>query len=65
MQPPPSRKDTVSFQCRQESCPCHTDKWCIAEKGTFDELFKRQKSGEFSSEIEFFYTPPKWNNFTM
>ena len=58
MQPPPSRKDTVSFQCRQESCPCHTDKWCIAEKGTFDELFKRQKSGKFPIEIELIHTPP-------
>ena len=32
--------------------------WHIAEKETFDELFNRQKSGEFPAEIELFYTPP-------
>ena len=32
--------------------------WHIAEKETFDELFKRQKSGKFPAEIELFYTPP-------
>ena len=32
--------------------------WHIAEKETFDELFNRQKSGEFPAEIELFHTPP-------
>ena len=32
--------------------------WHIAEKETFNELFKRQKSGKFPAEIELFYTPP-------
>ena len=32
--------------------------WHIAEKDTFDELFKRQKSGKFPIEIELIHTPP-------
>ena len=32
--------------------------WHIAEKDTFDELFKQQKSGEFPAEIELIHTPP-------
>ena len=32
--------------------------WHIAEKETFDELFNRQKSGEFPAEIELIHTPP-------
>ena len=32
--------------------------WHIAEKDTFDELFNRQKSGEFPAEIELIHTPP-------
>ena len=32
--------------------------WHIAEKDTFDDLFNRQKSGEFPAEIELIHTPP-------
>ena len=64
MQHPPSRKDAASFQRLQVSCPCHTDKWYIAEKDTFDEFWDRQVDNEFPAEIELFYTPPEWNNFT-
>ncbi len=32
--------------------------WHIAEKYTFDELFKQQKFGKFPNEIELIYTPP-------
>ena len=32
--------------------------WHIAEKDTFDDLFIRQKSGEFPAEIELIHTPP-------
>ena len=32
--------------------------WHIAEKETFDELFKQQKFGKFPNEIELIYTPP-------
>ena len=32
--------------------------WHIAEKETFNELFNRQKSGEFPAEIELIHTPP-------
>ena len=32
--------------------------WHIAEKDTFDELFKQQKFGKFPNEIELIYTPP-------
>ena len=31
--------------------------WHIAEKDTLDELFNRQKSGEFPAEIELIHTP--------
>ena len=31
--------------------------WHIAEKETFNELFNRQKSGEFPAEIELIHTP--------
>ena len=32
--------------------------WHIAEKETFNELFKQQKFGKFPNEIELIYTPP-------
>ena len=32
--------------------------WHIAEKETFNELWKRQMDNEFPSEIELIYTPP-------
>ena len=32
--------------------------WHIAEKETFDELFKQQKFGKFPAEIELIHTPP-------
>ena len=32
--------------------------WHIAEKYTFDALRDKQDWGEFSAEIELFYTPP-------
>ena len=50
-----AQRQVKAVRATGTNTPIH---WHIAEKETFNELWKRQMDNEFPSEIELIYTPP-------